>query len=820
MTDLMQLEQEFEDNAYSLGAKRFAEKLKSAREKKSESMVGAGRTLMRHYLDAMTDGIRYMCEKPGRGRRHVAVTVCKEVGYETAAYMTLKAVIDGISGKNKARVLAANIAGLILDELRYRRFRAETPKLFAWRMREFNTSNYHHMKRSMDATMHYAEIDTSDINAMLTTRERMLVGFKLLDFVTTLTELVRVQRVTRRNHTTVTIEATDTTLVWLKEKNNVLQNMLPLKMPMVVPPKDWAPGVCGGYRFALHGKDTLVRAPRSCQEEIEEWDMPVVYESVNKIQSTPYKINEPVRAMIEQAWEKNISLTNAKGKPILPSLYEDKLPTKPKDIATNEDARREWKFAAHQVHEANHDRRIAALSFDKLWGVVRRVKDLEAIWFPMNLDFRGRAYPLGDFLQPQGDDICRSLLTYADERAKEVGEEGAYVLAEYGAVLMDEDPRVGTKLAKANKKERRQWTVDNTKRIVQTANNPFGRYKDWWTKADKPLQFYAWCVEWARFQDEGIALRSSFPIHMDGSCNGVQHFSAMLRDSAGAASVNLKPSDRPSDLYGDIAEQVRKQLESELSSEPMAAQWLSSGLLNRTLCKRPTMTFGYGSKQYGFRQQLMSDFPLTKVFGKDAYKLAGYMAKQIWMALQSNVNGAFTAMQWLQNCTRVAVNETSQPITWTVPSGFKVTQRYYVRRQDARLETVLAGKIMRPGLWSEDKSQANVLDQVDGVAPNFVHSLDAAALMFTVVTAAKAGVDTFSTVHDSYATVAADYNTLNLCTRETMVWLYEQHDVLREWLDEQQFFLGCFGSEEELDDPPPQGTFDLSEIRNSEYFFS
>lgn len=42
----------------------------------------------------------------------------------------------------------------------------------------------------------------------------------------------------------------------------------------------------------------------------------------------------------------------------------------------------------------------------------------------------------------------------------------------------------------------------------------------------------------------------------DGSCNGLQHYAALGRDSIGAASVNLLPSDVPQDVYSGVAAQV------------------------------------------------------------------------------------------------------------------------------------------------------------------------------------------------------------------------------------------------------------------------
>lgn len=55
----------------------------------------------------------------------------------------------------------------------------------------------------------------------------------------------------------------------------------------------------------------------------------------------------------------------------------------------------------------------------------------------------------------------------------------------------------------------------------------------------------------------GLGLCPSCP--QDGSCNGLQHYAALGRDSVGAASVNLLPSELPQDVYSGVAAQVRER---------------------------------------------------------------------------------------------------------------------------------------------------------------------------------------------------------------------------------------------------------------------
>jgi DNA-directed RNA polymerase, mitochondrial len=52
------------------------------------------------------------------------------------------------------------------------------------------------------------------------------------------------------------------------------------------------------------------------------------------------------------------------------------------------------------------------------------------------------------------------------------------------------------------------------------------------------------------------AFVSHFPIHQDGSCNGLQHYAALGRDQKGAEAVNLCPFETPQDVYSGVASLV------------------------------------------------------------------------------------------------------------------------------------------------------------------------------------------------------------------------------------------------------------------------
>ena len=47
-----------------------------------------------------------------------------------------------------------------------------------------------------------------------------------------------------------------------------------------------------------------------------------------------------------------------------------------------------------------------------MYGIANSYKET-TFYFPYNLDFRGRAYPMSPHLSPTGDDTARGLLMYA-----------------------------------------------------------------------------------------------------------------------------------------------------------------------------------------------------------------------------------------------------------------------------------------------------------------------------------------------------------------------------------------------------------------------
>ena len=94
--------------------------------------------------------------------------------------------------------------------------------------------------------------------------------------------------------------------------------------------------------------------------------------------------------------------------------------------------------------------------------------------------------------------------------------------------------------------------------------------------------------------------------------------------------------------------------------------------------------------------------------------------------------------------------------------------------------------------------------------------MDASALTFCVNRCIDEGIDSFAMVHDSYATHSPNMPKLNNILREEYVRMYSENDVLFQLYDRA---VAKF-PDEEIPEPPQKGSFEISEILQSDYFFA
>jgi DNA-directed RNA polymerase len=747
------------------------------------------------------------------GRPHAALAYLDLLDSDVAAYIACKVIIDGITMPRGSRLqaVAIKIGGMIEDEVRFQAFEngesinprtgqlGKLRKLFEKISKglDADSADYERKRTVLGHSMGKAGLEW----VAWPKTEKLHLGIKLIEIVEETTQMVQHTTIRKGKNTDIYLEATEALLQKIQQDCERDEVLCPEYQPMILPPVDWDSPIGGGY---LSGRKlTFVKSRRKeFHEEITSTNLDLCYNAVNGLQRTAWKVNKQVFEVLEEIW-RHTDYTFGE----LPERERVEMPPKPHDIATNEVSRREWRHKASQAHKDDRKRKSKWLQVNKVLMVAQKFKDEPELYFPYTVDFRGRVYAVPMFLNPQGHDTAKGLLTFA--HGKPLGDELAVSwLAIHGANLFGFD--------KVSLEERVKWVNDHGRLIVESAKAPLDYL--WWAEADKPWQFLAFCFEWYGYVKDGLEHVSYLPIALDGSCNGLQHFSAMLRDPIGGAAVNLTPSDKPQDIYQTVADRVSQKLAA--SSDPWAHIWVQFKI-NRDLTKRPVMVVPYGGTRHSGRDYIVAEVKKriaageVNLFTDDTglFEACNFLSGLVWDAISETVVAARDAMGWLQQVAKIVGRE-EKPLNWTAPTGFKV-QQAYPEVETKRVDTQIAGSIIKLNL-NEDQDSLDKRRQAQGISPNFVHSLDAAALMFTVDTCLEAGLDSFGMVHDSYATVAADTDTLRECLRQSFCQMYHT-DVLKNFRDEIQEGLppGV-----ELPPLPQKGTLDINLVLKSDFFFA
>ena len=543
---------------------------------------------------------------------------------------------------------------------------------------------------------------------------------------------------------------------------------------------------------------------RYLEELNNRWhEFPAVSNAVNIMQRTEWVINRPIFDVLEKCVLNGYQL----GK--LPVNPEDiPLPPKPFDIASNKDAKTKWKREASSVYK---DRAKSKSKYIQIRQILEEAKKFleRGFWYPYQLDFRGRIYPKSPMLSPQSADYARALIKF--KFGKPMGSDEAFNnFAVAGAGLFGETDKEELSV-------RRQWVIDNADKIISTANNPLT--DTWWTDADKPFSFLAWCMEYRDFalSDFSPDFITTLPIQSDCSNSGLQHYSAMMRDEVGGRATNLIPANKPNDVYGLVAEKVIEKLQSK--TDPMAKKWLDYGI-DRKICKKPVMCLPYSLTQYSCRQYIQDHVEKELVernrqhdFGEDLFRSTHWLTKVVWESINEVIVGAKDIMKFLKDVAKLVASE-NLPVAWTSPLGLPIMMSAY-KKESKRVKTKMGDSIIK-------LSVSNLTEEIDrrktqqSICPNFIHSLDASVLQLSVNKASELGIDNFSLIHDSFGVVAPDADKMAQALREAFCEIYSQ-DVLANWAMEMKQILSD-KNKKKFPPIPAKGELDLDEVKKSVFF--
>jgi len=597
--------------------------------------------------------------------------------------------------------------------------------------------------------------------------------------------------------------------------------------PMVIPPCKWASFWRSGF---MTRRLPLIRytGVRDSSRDARVSDTSHIRECMDYLASTRWVVDKSTLDSMEKA----IKLTDDPAThidiPGIAALIDEKKLSKTITAASRGVGRRTELLQQLRDKQKQENERPILLSKIR---VARDMQNAPSLYFPHSIDFRGRAYPIPAPFNHQGDDICRSLLRFGDK--KPLGERGWFWLRVHAANMFGVD--------KVSFGDRIDWVEANMLRLISFANNPFSEESIDFVKSYTDDFWQAFSV--SREVRDAIQsgdpwiFSSNLPIHQDGSCNGLQHYAALGRDTFGAKAVNIVPSDRVEDVYSVVLElvkdRIRKDAEqigsgnhecpssfTELKSGAgiprLAKAALEHDVLHRKTVKQTVMTICYGVTQIGASDQVnkqLKDLPIAKKLSTAQLAvLSSYIARTILKSIDTVFTQAMEIKRWFDTVA-AEMNKHEVPIAWISPAGVVCRQPY--RKQQVTEIRTLVQKITITNEEEYDRAPISAAKQRLGFPPNFVHSLDASHMIMTAKACEEAGL-TFAAVHDSYWTHACDVDTMNRIIREQFYKMYSE-PILERLRDSLVTRLGEYG--DQIPPLPAQGDLDLKCVLESPFFF-
>jgi len=817
MTHHIQSQVECEQIMYHGGIRR-AEAIISKAEDKGRAINNPySREIMDEFVVPVYELILTDCKTKRAGQRMAHTILLAELDLEAVAVLAVRAAINNImqnGGVGRHRDIAYSIGTSVHNELVLSAFAELYPELYHTLSRDFgrrlSKDERHRITVfKMQAKQRGLFVPEWQVGA------RDQVGLYLLGILEKAGMLLIAEPAMRRGKQDQRVVQMAPDII---ERIDAVKSFTAITMPVygpcVEPPHDWVTPSDGGF----HTKElrrmnpTLVRHRMSRSKWFAEASMPVVLKAANTLQRTAWQVNVQV---LDLAME--IAKTHTVGEVL--SQTDTPKPLPPAWLNTEEKADKElWsddqkaEFSAwkRQVATWHTNRKLDGTKFGRFYAATRAAEMFrynEAIYFVYFADSRGRFYPMTYGLNPQGGDLQKALLRFSK-----------------GLPLATKDAEMWFRVQGANKwgydkatlEEREQWVKDRDDIILQFADDPINNRG--WEDADCPMQFLAWALEYKEWRTSPNTFVSHLPVSMDGSCNGLQNLSALFRDEIGGAATNLIPSEKMQDIYGKVATKTEHRLSKHTYTTDVETsiqkRWLAHGI-RRTVVKRAVMTTPYGVTKRSAQDYVILDY-LDKgnvpEFNKKEFNAAAkILMEHAWPAIGDVVVKGRLAMDWLKKSASTIIRTTPKgadpTIAWISPSGFPALQSYY-EIEIHRINTHLHGPC-KIRVWTEiDK--ADSAKHSNGLAPNFVHSCDAAHLHLTTARCADEGITDLAMIHDDYGTHAANANKLYHFIRQEFVKMYQNHDPIAE-------FCARYPN---LDSPPDKGTLDITQVLKSPYFFT
>ncbi len=562
----------------------------------------------------------------------------------------------------------------------------------------------------------------------------------------------------------------------MQPTNTIL--ITPVKLPMIVKPKPHTYEQQGGYFLGDEMEDPMI-IPKVAYKHATTvapiYENPIVYQSVNGFSSVAYKINKEVlNYIIDASFKHNFfddfnkvdvlsksSKLSASDKKLFKSLISTKV------LLTN------------------------------ILLIAKTFENVPQIYFPVNLDNRGRLYSRPLYLNYQGHDLAKCLLSFSNP-GKIARTD--YIAIEYYKVYGANS--FGNGIDKKSFNKRLEWFKDNEYNIVNFENGLL------LVKAEKKFLFLSFCMDYKRFKNfydgsSGVYFLTHLPIQLDATCNGYQHLALLSQEQKIYKQLNLESwskDEESGDFYVYVVSNLSIIINNKviwmgrdstlIDSKDFNAYYnLSIFIILRKNVKSAIMTRPYNASFITRLNYIKQSLSTREVDGVTYYynpenpllQLKDYDIQVLCIELHKFLTLRFTKIKELVaylNSVAHICNKLGLPIIWNTPSGLYIKQSY-LERKEKRIAPFTNRKTTI-SLTVTDRTKLDKRKQIRSLLPNFIHSLDGATMALLNVSFAKlVEVPNMYGVHDCFAVTADNIPCLIDSLRGVYIDLYtDKHYIL------------------------------------------
>lgn len=427
---LLERQVELEQEGINEGIAKFQREFSKAQQNGSLNNNAVGAALMFRFLPAFCTAVKTFVEQAQKENKQAQldkVRLIRAVGINECAFIALRCIIASFGGKEvpKAIHLALEIGQSIAREKAIKELKQTPSEAFgtynAYITKALKANNQRGASKVRTLNNIIGVLrDQKGLEVDLLDKElKVRLGVELIDIFHRATGLIEKVDVYCGSKGKIAI-GFKPVKQFVTEIDNIKAHyelLSPVYFPMLIPPLPFHNNNRAGFITPALQVPLVKDHFNKPKRYLNNHNMPVVYEVLNVIQNTPWRINKEVFEVYNELISRGYAV------PELDIVSADGLgiPPKPWGTLNNEEFKKykeanpevvkAWVAEANNAHNTNARNTGKRIMSKSIAVVAERFKDEERFYYCYNLDHRGRVYPIqsGNCPNPQGFDASKAL---------------------------------------------------------------------------------------------------------------------------------------------------------------------------------------------------------------------------------------------------------------------------------------------------------------------------------------------------------------------------------------------------------------------------